>query len=181
MIAGTFIREPRERLYTDLVAVLATSDRRGSAHARLDRDDAALVVFHKVAQRAVVAQQVTHLVHGAHHGNELRGETNVGFGLAALETIEALIRLPEVLVRLAGGDVESVETLVRGANLVADAREDLDGQVSRLMAPTQVSMSRWESNGQALGVPANRLKSRPLCPWPGLCVGAVSYSRRPRV
>src|ERR1700690_889614 len=137
----------------------------------LDGVDAPLVVVDTALERAVLAQEVSHLAHGTDDGDELRRNAHFGLGLTALDTVEALVGLgePRVDVR-----AQRLDADVRRARLVANAFEDLDGQVGRLHGWVLLSMPWQQARARPAAEPGNSRETtwawaRPRRPsgWPG--------------
>jgi hypothetical protein len=80
------------------------------------------VVVDAVAQDSVLTQKIAHLADRAAHGNELGGEPHLGLGLTTLDALDTVDQI----------GAELVEALVGLARFLADALQDLDGQVGRL-------------------------------------------------
>ena len=98
------------------------------------------MVVDAVAERTVLTQKVADLADRASDGHQLRCEPYLGLGLAPLDALDAIHEVGSQVVE-AGAQVNPqlvepvvglVEALVRLVRLLADALEDLNGQVGRL-------------------------------------------------
>src|SRR5271163_4312712 len=91
-----------------------------------------------MAEGALLAVSVAHLADHAGDGDELRGDSQLGLGLAPLDTVHSPCDARESIEKLVAhaGNLaaHACEPLMQPVQLVANALQNLDGDVRRFHA-----------------------------------------------